>query len=50
MKSLNELRSIKNKMMCQVGLRLDGAAAVTEVDGVQVHKYYVLVCGGTGYT
>lgn len=50
MKSLNELRSIKNKMMFQVGLRLDGAAAVTEVDGVQVHKYYVLVCGGTGCT
>ena len=50
MKSLNELRSIKNKMMCQVGLRLDGAAAVTEADGIQVHKYYVLVCGGTGCT
>ena len=50
MKSLNELRSIKNKMMCQVGLRLDGAAAVTEANGVQVHKYYVLVCGGTGCT
>ncbi|WP_314021141.1 NADH-quinone oxidoreductase subunit NuoF [Mogibacterium diversum] len=51
MKSLNELRAIKNKMMCQVNLRLDGEAAIhAEAEGAQVHKNYILVCGGTGCT
>lgn len=51
MKSLNELRAIKNKMMCQVNLRLGGEAAIhAEAEGAQVHKNYILVCGGTGCT
>ena len=51
MKSLNELRAIKNKMMCQVNLRLGGEAAIhAEAEGAQVHKNYLLVCGGTGCT
>lgn len=51
MKSLNELRTIKNKMICQVSLRLGGEAAIsTEAEGAQVHKNYILVCGGTGCT
>ena len=51
MKSLNELRAIKNKMMCQVNLRLGGEAAIhAEAEGAQVHKNYILVCGGTGST
>ena len=51
MKSLNELRAIKNKMMCQVNLRLGGEAAIhDEAEGAQVHKNYILVCGGTGCT
>jgi len=51
MKSLNELRAIKNKMMCQVNLRLGSEAAIhAEAEGAQVHKNYILVCGGTGCT
>ena len=51
MKSLNELRAIKNKMMCQVNLRLGGEADIhAEAEGAQVHKNYILVCGGTGCT
>ena len=51
MKALNELRAIKNKMMCQVNLRLGGEAAIhAEAEGAQVHKNYILVCGGTGCT
>ena len=51
MKSLNELRAIKNKMMCQVNLRLGGEATIhAEAEGAQVHKNYILVCGGTGCT
>lgn len=51
MKSLNELRAIKNKMMCQVNLRLGGEVAIhAEAEGAQVHKNYILVCGGTGCT
>lgn len=51
MKSLNELRAIKNKMMCQVNLRLGGEAAIhAEAEGAHVHKNYILVCGGTGCT
>ena len=51
MKSLNELRAIKNKMMCQVNLRLGGEAAIhAEAEGAQAHKNYILVCGGTGCT
>ena len=51
MKSLNELRAIKNKMMCQVNLRLGGEASIhAEAEGAQVHKNYILVCGGTGCT
>ena len=51
MKSLNELRAIKNKMMCQVNLRLGGEAAIhAEAEGAQVHKNHILVCGGTGCT
>ena len=51
MKSLNELRAIKNKMMCQVNLRLGGEAAIhAEAEEAQVHKNYILVCGGTGCT
>lgn len=51
MKSLNELRAIKNEMMCQVNLRLGGEAAIhAEAEGAQVHKNYILVCGGTGCT
>jgi NADH:ubiquinone oxidoreductase, NADH-binding (51 kD) subunit len=51
MKSLNELRAIKNKMMFQVNLRLGGEAAIhAEAEGAQVHKNYILVCGGTGCT
>lgn len=51
MKSLNELKAIKNKMMCQVNLRLGGEAAIhAEAEGAQVHKNYILVCGGTGCT
>ena len=51
MKSLNELRAIKNKIMCQVNLRLGGEAAIhAEAEGAQVHKNYILVCGGTGCT
>ena len=51
MKSLNELRAIKNKMMCQVNLRLGGEAAIhAEAEGAQIHKNYILVCGGTGCT
>lgn len=51
MKSINELRAIKNKMMCQVNLRLGGEAAIhAEAEGAQVHKNYILVCGGTGCT
>lgn len=51
MKSLNELRAIKNKMMCQVNFRLGGEAAINaEAEGAQVHKNYILVCGGTGCT
>lgn len=51
MKSLNELRAVKNKMMCQVNLRLGGEAAIhAEAEGAQVHKNYILVCGGTGCT
>nr|WP_297969584.1 NADH-quinone oxidoreductase subunit NuoF [uncultured Mogibacterium sp.] len=51
MKSLNELRAIKNKMMCQVNLRLGSEATISsEAEGAQVHKNYILVCGGTGCT
>lgn len=51
MKSLNELRAIKNKMMCQVNLRLGGEADIhAEAEVAQVHKNYILVCGGTGCT
>ena len=51
MKSLNELRAIKNKMMCQVNLRLGGEAAIhAEAEGAKVHKNYIHVCGGTGCT
>lgn len=51
MKSLNELRAIKNKMMCQVSLRLGSESAISaEAEGAQVHKNYILVCGGTGCT
>ena len=51
MKSLNELRAIKNKMMCQVNLRLGSEATIhAEAEGAQVHKNYILVCGGTGCT
>ena len=51
MKSLNELRASKNKMTCQVNLRLGGEAAIhAEAEGAQVHKNYILVCGGTGCT
>ena len=51
MKSLNELRAIKNKMMCQVNLRLGSEATISsEAEGAPVHKNYILVCGGTGCT
>ena len=51
MKSLNELRAIKNKMMCQVNLRLGSEATISSgAEGAQVHKNYILVCGGTGCT
>ena len=44
MKSLNELRAIKNKMMCQVNLRLGSEATISsEAEGAQVHKNYILV-------
>ena len=51
MKSLNELRAIKNKMMCQVNLRLGSEAAIhAEAEGAQVVKINILVWGGTGCT
>lgn len=41
MKSLNELRAIKNKMMCQVNLRLGGEAAIhAEAEG---HRFIRII-------
>ena len=47
MKSLEELKIIREKMQSQVGLRLQGAEDFAILDGYRKH---VLVCGGTGCT
>lgn len=51
-KSLDDIKVIKDKMTCQVGLRFKIDEDVeAKIDSAKAaHKNYVLVCGGTGCT